>query len=521
MQMMIGNAAWTMRRRKPIAVFALAFALASGGCIVHASDDLNAALTAAKTNRVELEQVIRHYETLGDTQKLAAARFLIGNMEGHEQIIFALYDTNKQEIPFDALAYRGLGEAQAELDALEKKHGPVDFKPKQSIPDLETVKADYLIENIDLAFLAWRTKPWAKNLTQEAFFEHILAYRSGREPLDSWRSACLQRYGWVPGKMKNPTDLQEAANLVMGDVNGWIGFNDLYYVHPNDQSFSEMTASRRGRCGDIANMTGYALRANAIPSAADYTPFWADRDNNHAWTVILNEKGEGRAGLFHRAAKVYRKTYAHQAGNLAFQLRPGEQAPRWLSGKAYADVTTQYMDTTDVTVELTNEVPPEARFAYLCVFNGGEWQAIHWGRIDGRRVTFSNMGRNICYLPAYYVHEKLMPAGSPLILEKNGNIQTLKGGGEAPKVTQISATAPALISPDTHVVTPVAQLNKGKKYELFVWQNGWQSLAKVEAAEATSKLDQVREGQLYWMVEEGSHKLERIFTVRDGQQVWW
>lgn len=88
-------------------------------------------------------------------------------------------------------------------------------------------------------------------------------------------------------------------------------------------------------------------------------------------------------------------------------------------------------------------------------------------------------------------------------------------------MAQLSATAPALTSPDTRVVTPVAQLNRGKKYELFVWKNGWQSLAKVEAIEASTKLDQVCEGQLYWMVQEGSHKLERIFTVRNGQQVWW
>jgi len=371
---------------------------------------VRAALSEAKFNRVELEKVFRHYEALGDRQKLEAARFLIANMEGRGYVVTALYDEKKKEIPFEALSYSGFGEAQKALDELEKKNGKLEFSRKQFIPDLEVIRAQYLIENIDLAFEAWRTKPWAKEINFQAFLEHILPYRGNKEPIEEWRAACLQRYEGLPAQMKNPRDLHEASDRVMGNVNNWVYFSDLYYLHPTDQGFAEMNARQRGRCGDIATITGYALRANAIPAATDYTPFWADRDNNHAWTVILNERGEGRAGLAHRAAKVYRQTYSHQLGNLAFKLQPGEKAPRWLERKSYVDVTRQYMETTDVTVKLAGPVPKGARFAYLCVFNEGEWHAIHWGRIDLRhQVTFTQMGRNICYLPAYYIDDKSSP----------------------------------------------------------------------------------------------------------------
>ena len=50
-----------------------------------------AALKAAKVNRGELEKVFRHYEDLGDRQKLEAARFLIANMEGRGYIVTGLY----------------------------------------------------------------------------------------------------------------------------------------------------------------------------------------------------------------------------------------------------------------------------------------------------------------------------------------------------------------------------------------------------------------------------------------------
>ena len=130
------------------------------------------------------------------------------------------------------------------------------------------------------------------------------------------------------------------------------------------------------------------MRAAGVASAADYTPWWGHRDNNHAWPVILDAEGRGRSGDGNRAAKVYRKTYSKQRQNLVFQLREGEQAPRWLDRETYRDVTDQYFATSDVRVALPDH--GERRFAYLCVFNGGEWRPIHWGRISGGVALFAH-----------------------------------------------------------------------------------------------------------------------------------
>ena len=73
-------------------------------------------------------------------------------MDGHGYTVAAVYDTDKNEIPYDALDYADYTEAQAALDALEKKHGELDIKRKRFDPDLETITAEFLIENIDLAF---------------------------------------------------------------------------------------------------------------------------------------------------------------------------------------------------------------------------------------------------------------------------------------------------------------------------------------------------------------------------------
>ena len=107
--------------------------------------------------------------------------------------------------------------------------------------------------------------------------------------------------------------------------------------------------------------------------ASDYTPWWAASDNNHAWEVVLDERGQGRAGLAGKAAKVYRKTFAYQPCSLGAQLNTNEAVPRWLSGTHYIDVTSQYQATSNVRVSIevaasdTQSHPTPQRFAYLAV----------------------------------------------------------------------------------------------------------------------------------------------------------
>ena len=47
-------------------------------------------------------------------------------------------------------------------------------------PDLEQVKADYLIHQIDQAFRLWTNSPWLEDLTLESFLEYLLPYRIGK-----------------------------------------------------------------------------------------------------------------------------------------------------------------------------------------------------------------------------------------------------------------------------------------------------------------------------------------------------
>ena len=49
-------------------------------------DQVDVALRMAGENRGELERVLEYFEKTGDKEKIAASRFLIGNMPGHKSM---------------------------------------------------------------------------------------------------------------------------------------------------------------------------------------------------------------------------------------------------------------------------------------------------------------------------------------------------------------------------------------------------------------------------------------------------
>ncbi len=485
--------------------------------------DVEAALEQAGDNRDQLEAVLTHYHDRRDSVKLKAAEFLIANMPDHSFVQIGWVGANGEELDFDALDYANYEEALTAMEQLEKQHGEINYKKTQQVKDIEVATTNYLIENIDLAVEVWQTKPWAKDLPFEYFCDYILPYRGSNEPLSDWRKPLMTRYLDAADGVKGDDTVKTITGKMQKDVHKVVRFSSLYYMHPTDQSFDEMCVSRTGRCEDITNMMTYAMRANGFASASDYTPAWADRDNNHAWQVVLDADGKANAGLTNRAAKIYRKTFSTQKDSLGNIKGEDVKVPRWLSGRHYIDVTDEYMTPSDVTIALTNEPNEPTPFAYLCVFNGGRWTPIHWAKIQNGQATFTKMGRDIAYLPVYYVQEQLQPAAAPFILHKDGRVQTLNGGtDETTDKFEITTTKPVTADADTLVDFPRMVVKPGKAYELFVWDdNKWTTVAKTTAKSPSLVAEVAAGNRLFWCVEQGGRKLERIFLLEDNQQIMY
>jgi len=486
------------------------------------------ALKAAGENRVELEKVIEHFVAEGDSLKLEAAYFLIANMEGHSYVTHMLHDTNDVEIEFNVLDYANYESLVIAADSIEDARGTIDYKKKDLFEDLENIKADFLINQINLAFKAWRERPWTEYLSFEQFCEFVLPYRGSNEPLEDWRQSFMDKYAHIPDHMEDASDPVEAARLINEDILTYFGFDARYYYHPTDQGLSEMLESGLGRCEDMTNITIYAMRANGLAVTSDYTPHWADQGNNHAWNAILvpggkvvafmgAESSPGEYDLSGKAAKVYRKTFGQQPDNLVFQDHKQESVPRWLKGKSYVDVTAEYMPTVSPTITLSEPAPDSVDIAYVCVFNSGEWKAIDWGRIDGDKVTFEDLGTDVILLPALYLNEEIVPGGPPFTLSDTPTPRMFLADENSKITVHLNSISGRKKVPEGKQ----SALANGTEYTLSYWDNGWQEIGRSVATDQPLVFENVPSGGLYWLTAEDSDREERVFSWEDGAQVWW
>lgn len=488
-------------------------------------------LDSAKENSGELQKVIDHYKKLDDKKKLSATYFLIENMLGQGYSKYNIIDTNGNIINFNVLDYSDYKNMVEAWDKREDEIGVMDFEKDTTIYDIYSIKADFLIENIDLAFIAWK-KPWSENLSFDDFCEYILPYRSSGEPIENWRNQLYERYSWVEDSLVEKTNPIEACVRINNEIKSWFSFDSRFYRHPTDLGLSEMLKYKMGRCEDMTNLAIYAMQSQGIPVMSDYTPAWANTGNNHAWNATLTKDGEvvifmgGEANpyeykLGNKKAKVYRKTFARQKNSLAMTAPDYEDLPRWMSGSHYKDVTKDYQEVIDVKIKLTREKPDSVNYAYLYVFNSGEWKEIHWGKIEKNFAIFTDMGKGIAYLPCYFKDDEYISAGNQFILEEDGSIRE----NVADTINTISVKLYSTTKKVTKHATDeieIAYLKDGKTYELFYWNDEWIKIdSKIAVDKKPLEFDDVPSNALLWLVEKDSRKDERIFTIDDGEVKWW
>jgi len=154
------------------------------------SSNLEQSLKLAGNNRIELEKVLEHYgKDPADSLKLEAAKFLISNMDSYFFITSPELDAYYRKL--DSIfslnkSWENLTEEQEILLAKIQQGG---LPPYQLIPDIQYVSAEFLIDNIDRAFEAWKS-PFAGDLNFGDFCEYILPYKANvSDRPDFWRSA--------------------------------------------------------------------------------------------------------------------------------------------------------------------------------------------------------------------------------------------------------------------------------------------------------------------------------------------
>jgi hypothetical protein len=410
-------------------------------------ENVSHTLQTAGTNRTQLDQVIDHYKSTGENEKLKAAYFLIGNMgnkysqDGEPvrnfdvlfDILDSLHRRKVEIIPSSPLLRR-------KWDSLVTIYGKPNSFEAENLPDKQHIRSAFLIENIDMAFNVWKEVPENKRLSFEQFCEYLLPYRMGNERLESWRTHLHNKYKVFKDTV-NATNRYEFTAKLNADLRKFISVNHTMRLYPYDMTILQMEKARRGACKHLVFYTAAVLRSMGIPVGIDYTPTWGDLDRGHEWNTLLMENGKmfpfnAAASSFTEMTKSpyrFSKVYRVRFGKNEVSRPPAEEVPEHLVNEYDVDVTDEYTKTYDLEILLKYPHPDRKRYAVIATFGKRDWQAQSWGEITGDVAKFKKMGSNLLYIVMYYDHGRYYPATDPFVLEKNGAIRKIEISNSKPK----------------------------------------------------------------------------------------
>lgn len=151
--------------------------------------NLRQSLDMAGDNRGEMEKVLSHFKNDPDPLKYKAAKFLIENMPYH-------YTYEGKGIEQYDSVYLAMSEEPIQFrDSVFKQlMDNFDSKAMKAVPDIRSLKADYLIKVIDELCDVWQTSSWHNDYDESLFFDYVLPYRILTEQVSDWRELVKTEY---------------------------------------------------------------------------------------------------------------------------------------------------------------------------------------------------------------------------------------------------------------------------------------------------------------------------------------
>ncbi|WP_203257007.1 transglutaminase domain-containing protein [Hyunsoonleella ulvae] len=395
-------------------------------------EDVEKALLLAGENQSELLKVINTYNKAPkDSLKLRSAYYLIANMpyhsfkKGHEifdeAFVLAgkererqIKENPREKNPKDS-TYTKLGEL---LDSISKANPLLDKAPVLRY-DLKFINAQYLIDNIELAFTAHKKMPLKLCENFNEFLHYVLPYRVGQEPIEAnKRKDLYEEYSWVYDSLKTNSLDKVVAKIY--DINR---FRVISKRHPNynySYSFSQINHIKIADCTDITNYIVYILRALGIPAGVDYTTKLGNTNRSggaHTWVFYLNN-GNQRAlnsgPVYFDLEKTFRFSSTPKVYRQQFHKK--QEPP--------LEVTHLYRDVFDVTIPAIWNIEKlkNSSNVFLGIYDDNKslFKIATAEKLKNDSAFFKNMGNNIIYFP--YVESPDKPINYPFELTKNGKV---------------------------------------------------------------------------------------------------
>jgi hypothetical protein len=483
------------------------------------SNRVESVLKKAGGNRIELEKALSYAENTHDPFKVKAMQFLIANMDIHFSSDYYWENQEHKKIDYNELSYADFEQAKKELTGIKEKNS--GLHPKVMITnDIDTLTGDFLIQNLENAFKAWRSSA-IKDISFENFCQYILPYRVSEEPLQDWRLVYQNKFKWIDHQIDSK-GFKSVLYYVKDDYDSW--FTNTWGEQRKEPlprlGALQLLFRSEGPCPDIADLGVFIMRSQGIGAAINVIPFWATSTGGHFTNTFFGDNmqpfncdyGSRDFGenLKREPAKVLRITYSKQAETLASFEDPVNIPKGFLQQQNYIDVTKDYWETTDVICPLF-PMKDSPKIVYATTFNGLIWRPFWWGKVENASTTFNSICNKTVLLPQYYKDGKLIPAGAPIIVGDD-KVQLLQPDFSNTKNVTIAEADKYL------------KFKIGVTYKLFYWNNGWKLVGEQEVKSQISTMlfANVPKNALLLFLGSDSKKLERPFTIDDaGKRTWF
>lgn len=225
--------------------------------------------------------------------------------------------------------------------------------------DLTSLGADYLLENVRLAYQVREEVPWGKSIPEEIFLNDVLPYANVNERRDAWRKEFHDRFLPLVKECRTPS---RGAQVLNKRIFSLLGVKYSRKRKKPDQSPFESIESGLASCTGLSILLADACRAVGIPARLAGTPLWANRSGNHTWVEIWDQRWHfaGAAepdsrGLDHawfsgRAAQAIKESRLHAIYAVSFKKTDLPFPMVWARRLTYVsavNVTERYTAKTE------------------------------------------------------------------------------------------------------------------------------------------------------------------------------
>ena len=176
-------------------------------------------------------------------------------------------------------------ELQSALDQIPKaqKEGMaflISYMPER---DLSSLKADFLVENVEYAYRAREEFSWCKNLPDSIFLNEVLPYANTSEDRDPWRKDFYERFAPI---VKDCESMVDAIYTINKPINTEVKVEYDTRRSRVDASPKQSMEENMATCTGLSIILTDAFRSVGIPSRLAGTGMWTNMKGNHTWSEV-------------------------------------------------------------------------------------------------------------------------------------------------------------------------------------------------------------------------------------------